>query len=235
MIAMICVSIANNNVKDMIENAKKAIKLGANFLEFRLDYLQDISPNTLSELKPLSQQSIPIVFTCRKASEGAHFKIDEPTRLKIIENLVSLHPDFVDLEININKNKLSQLISLFHKHDIKIILSYHNFKNTPPLNKLDPIISSMFSLKPEVIKIVLMANNKFDNLTAFNILEKYSTNYYEIISFCMGSKGTISRLLCPFLGSKFTFASLDNPTAPGQISISQMKKIYKILIPLITT
>jgi len=43
----------------------------------------------------------------------------------------------------------------------------------------------------------------------------------------MGEHGILSRLLCILYGgSPFTYASLDNPLAPGQLDIVIMKKIY---------
>jgi 3-dehydroquinate dehydratase-1 len=43
----------------------------------------------------------------------------------------------------------------------------------------------------------------------------------------MGEHGISSRLLCTLYGgSPFTYASLDNPLAPGQLDIVLMKKIY---------
>jgi 3-dehydroquinate dehydratase len=47
----------------------------------------------------------------------------------------------------------------------------------------------------------------------------------------MGKLGRISRLLSPLYGSFFTFASLKQgyETANGQISIQEMKEVYKIL------
>ena len=44
----------------------------------------------------------------------------------------------------------------------------------------------------------------------------------------MGEHGKISRLLSPVFGAFFTFASLEagSETAPGQISIREMKSAY---------
>jgi 3-dehydroquinate dehydratase-1 len=42
----------------------------------------------------------------------------------------------------------------------------------------------------------------------------------------MGELGKISRIVAPFLGAEFTYASLtdDNATAPGQISYQRLNK-----------
>jgi 3-dehydroquinate dehydratase-1 len=41
----------------------------------------------------------------------------------------------------------------------------------------------------------------------------------------MGDYGKMSRILCLYLGSPFTYVSLGKPVAPGQFSLDQIKKI----------
>ena len=46
----------------------------------------------------------------------------------------------------------------------------------------------------------------------------------------MGDSGTITRLLASVIGdAPFTYASLDAPIAPGQLSVSQMQRFYGFL------
>jgi 3-dehydroquinate dehydratase type I len=51
-----------------------------------------------------------------------------------------------------------------------------------------------------------------------------------LVCFCMGEKGKVSRLLSPMFGAYFTFASLEgDSTAPGQMSIAEMRNAYALL------
>jgi len=52
-----------------------------------------------------------------------------------------------------------------------------------------------------------------------------------LVSFAMGKPGIWSRLLAPFYGARFTYASLDRglETAPGQPSISELRRIYEMV------
>ena len=47
----------------------------------------------------------------------------------------------------------------------------------------------------------------------------------------MGEHGKVSRLLSPLFGGFFTFASLEqgSETAPGQMSIKEMRSAYELL------
>ncbi|HMK65556.1 MAG TPA: type I 3-dehydroquinate dehydratase, partial [Thermodesulfobacteriota bacterium] len=53
----------------------------------------------------------------------------------------------------------------------------------------------------------------------------------SLIAFCMGEKGKVSRLMAPLLGSPWTYASpaADQATAPGQMTIREMKKLYRVI------
>jgi 3-dehydroquinate dehydratase-1 len=75
------------------------------------------------------------------------------------------------------------------------------------------------------VKLVTTARNSKDN---FRVLSLYDNNINaNLIAFAMGEHGISSRLLCTLYGnSPFTYASLDNALAPGQLDIGIMKKIY---------
>ena len=81
-----------------------------------------------------------------------------------------------------------------------LVLSYHNFQETP--ENLMEILSELTSLNPKVVKIAVMANTE---------------------------QGKVSRITSDVTGSSWSFASLDEASAPGQISLSSMKKIRELL------
>ena len=229
MIKMICVSIANSNIEDMFKNSKKAIGLGANYIEIRVDYLENLSLKSLNGLAKIISLPVPIILTCRKKDEGGKASLDENSRLEILDALINFKPSYLDLEYNMDKNILNSLIKKCHENGVKVILSYHDFKGTPEPSKANSIINSMKNLNPNVIKVIFTANTIYDNNTIFEILKNHTNEDLEIVSFCMGDKGIISRVLSPFYGALFTFASLDIQTAPGQISLIEMLKIHEII------
>jgi 3-dehydroquinate dehydratase/shikimate dehydrogenase len=78
----------------------------------------------------------------------------------------------------------------------------------------------------DIAKIVWTARTIRDNLEAFEILQHQQK---PTIALCMGEAGLISRVLAKKFGAFLTFASLDGTTgtAPGQISITDMKRLYR--------
>ena len=76
------------------------------------------------------------------------------------------------------------------------------------------------------VKIVSTARTTDD---ATRMLELYSKKgKINLISFSMGDLGRISRILCLYLGSPYTYVSLGKAVAPGQFSLDEVKKITNL-------
>ena len=92
------------------------------------------------------------------------------------------------------------------------------------------ILKKEISYGAEVCKIVTTAHQITDNLIILNFISQKSAKT-QLVCFCMGELGRVSRLLSPLYGSYFTFASLKkgSETANGQFSLQEMKSTYKIL------
>jgi 3-dehydroquinate dehydratase/shikimate dehydrogenase len=105
-----------------------------------------------------------------------------------------------------------------------LIISSHDFKGRP--ERLYNVLSELNANPSEIAKIVWMARSIRDNLEAFEILQ---TRQKPTIALCMGEAGLISRVLAKKFGAFLTFASLrdESATAPGQVTIHDMKRLYR--------
>ena len=83
----------------------------------------------------------------------------------------------------------------------------------------------------DITKIAVMPHSEQDVLTLLSAtLEmKKTKGDRPFIAISMGSLGAISRLASELFGSSMTFASLNEGSAPGQISINNMRDILNIL------
>jgi 3-dehydroquinate dehydratase-1 len=117
----------------------------------------------------------------------------------------------------------NELIEFAHQNNSDVIISYHNFNNTPDSDTLNKILKDCFKFGADIAKIVTTAVVNIDNST---ILSLYN-NPGRIIAFCMGEMGKLTRIIAPFLGAEFTYAAMDKgeATATGQIKYSEMKRI----------
>jgi len=209
-----------------IESAKVA---GAEMLELRTDYLNELNADLVKALLERAKSTkLPIIVTCRDKAQGGAG--DWPLRLRteILVEAIRAGADFVDCEYDNflaggTQAKLTEAIAR-HK-GTRLILSAHNF--TGPFDDLEALYEDIKTSCPQAIpKLVYTAGHINDCFEAFDLLHSAPGN---VIVLCMGEAGLISRILAKKLGGFLTFASLDekNATAPGQITIEQMKKLYR--------
>ena len=108
---------------------------------------------------------------------------------------------------------------------IKLILSYHNFSETP--TDLDHIYQEMRKISVFFYKVAVTAKHSQDALQLLCWTKKRSDN--KLISISMGTHGQITRILGPIVGAPITYASLDDDhqTAPGQLSAKTLIERFR--------
>ncbi len=198
-----------------------AAEAGADMVELRIDTAFEF--NSEAELQELiSTTIIPCIVTCRPTWEGGQCLLADSDRIPTIERMAE-DAAYVDLELHADRSA-STLIHLPRDSRPALIFSSHDFQGRP--ERLYNIVLEMNRLPSEVNKIVWTARTLRDNLEAFELLR---TRQKPTIALCMGETGLISRILAKKFGAFLTFASLDSAaqTAPGQIPISDMKRLYR--------
>lgn len=185
--------------------------------ELRLDCFPRIDKE---EIRALC--TIPVIFTLRKASQGGQFKGSEKERLALIEDLLTLKPDYVDLESDVDPAFIKKIAHNYP--ETKILLSYHNFTSTP--EDLPKLLKEMQNPYVYAYKIATMANSSLDSLRMLAFVRKHASQ--RICGICMGEKGKLTRILGPVFGSFLGYAPPESggETAPGQLCVSDLEKIY---------
>jgi 3-dehydroquinate dehydratase-1 len=130
---------------------------------------------------------------------------------------------YVDLEYEAQPEYRLALVDLAKRFRCKVIISYHNFEETPDVDVLNQIIIHSVVMDADFVKLAVTANSTADCAKIMSLYNKHN----NLIAFAMGDIGKITRIAAPFLGAEFTFASVDEAhlTAPGQLTISQMETI----------
>lgn len=210
--------ITAKTAKEAIEDTKKA--KNADLIELRVDYFKSLDISEFKKIIKLCKK--PIIITIRKKDEGGFFSGSEIERLSILRKSLDFGADYIDVEYSSDKKLIRYMLK--NKKNTKIIVSYHNFKETP--KNIKNIYNKIRKLNPDLIKIATNAASINDNFKIFNLLK----NKKNLIAFCMGQKGEISRILAHKFGSRITYASLgkNKESAPGQISLEDMNNIYHV-------
>jgi len=216
-----CVSIAENSSYKIKENLKIALRK-SDYVEIRFDFLKiDEIPKTLEIIKKDLKK---IVCTLRPKSEGGKFQGNEKERISILKLIAEYNPFLLDIEFNTIK-KNTELVKYLKITKTKLLISWHDFKKTPKLSELKNRMHQMTKFSHNV-KIVTTAKSVNDSIRILQLYSNAGKN--NLIAFAMGDSGRISRILCLYLGSPYTYVSLGKPIASGQFSMDEVKEIINL-------
>ena len=196
----------------------QSIEHQADGVELRLDLFANLNLEFIENY--LIESKNPALLTLRKESHGGKFSGCEADREAWIEKLLKLHPAYFDLEWDMREDFLHNILHRYR--DIRFILSYHNFKETP--ENLDEIYEKMSQFPATFYKMAVMCKSACDALRTLLFAKKRP----RLVPICMGESGEFGRVLSRIMKSPIQFAcSNGNPLAPGQISISDLTEIYR--------
>jgi 3-dehydroquinate dehydratase I len=218
----ICVPVVGESLEEFLINLEKTQKVHS-FVELRTDYIHNFGIDDLLKIKKSTKVSS--IFVCRNKKDGGNFVGKEGDWQLILQEALKLGFDFVDIEFS----QVKKIDFSYKSPQTKIILSLHDFNQTPGYRNLRKIQKRMRSFNPDIIKFATFIKTEKDIQNLFRLILS-SKKQDKTIAIGMGEKGKITRILGTFMGSPFTFASLgDQITAPGQLSVSQIKEAYKYL------
>jgi len=217
---MICIPIVGPNQHKSLEDIATAEPL-ADILELRLDLMSDYDLDGL-----LAASTKPCIVTNRTKREGGQFSGSEEERIEVLKQAIVAGAEYVDIETSTPKELLKPFLE--SEHNSKVILSYHNFTDTP--EEIEHLYDLMCGMPADILKIVTYARDINNNLSLFNLIHRSKKDGKKLIALCMGEKGEVSRILSPLLGAFLTFGSLETgkETAPGQITGTSLRDIYRV-------
>jgi len=216
----ICVSVKARTINELEWKAKRALDIGGDLVELRIDYLESPSMEKLTRL--VSDLSNRVIVTVRPQWEGGEFRGEEELRIKLLEELLRLKPTYIDLELKTVKDS-----SLKFNGESARIISRHMFDNTPSLDELSLITSEMLKLG-DIAKIVTKVNGFEENLRILRLYKIYPPE--KLIAFGLGDKGLPSRILSILMGSPIIYTCLPGEeVAPGQPTVGEIIEIISML------
>ena len=219
---MICIPIVAKNTEEALEKIDKA-NASADILELRLDMM-----DTFDLHKMIQRASKPVLATYRSMREGGKGPADHKTHASYLLKALEEGAELIDVERSLPEKWQEKL---FHaRGKSRIVISAHASDNTPSNEELYEILRELTASRADIIKIVTYANAIKDNLRVLNLIPKAHERGIEIIAFCMGPFGRISRIFSHLMGGYMTFAALEGgeESADGQIPVTEMKKILAI-------
>lgn len=211
---MICTTIIPSSVSDGVAQILSCQK-ETDLLEIRLDSLPFIKKEEIAHIKTFC--SVPVIFTLRPCSLRT-----EETRLEKITELLSLAPEYIDIEVETSPlflEKIREISPTTH-----LILSYHHFETIP--TDLEAIYQEMKKIKATFYKIAVQANSTTETLR-FMVWARNKKDP-SLIPISMGPFGQISRILSSFLFSPLVYvcSPFSTKNSLGQLPANLLKKMY---------
>jgi 3-dehydroquinate dehydratase / shikimate dehydrogenase len=196
-----------------------AVAEQAEMIELRLDAFRE--PFDLPALLELRGRR-PVVVTLRPTDQGGASMSPPDERLRVLLQAADLGAEYVDLEWDAAR---PSALDALHAAGAQVIVSRHDFDGMPP-ELADGWWSELVRLGADVVKVVGMARDVRDCLPVLRVLRQAER---PTVAMAMGLPGLPSRILGVREPSCFlTYAAPDAlpGTAPGQVTLSEMRQVY---------
>jgi len=219
----ICVVITAKNTGEAIKRIPEVVAQGPDLIEVRFDYME--SPGDPGDIREAT--GLPLIATNRRRDQGGYSRMNEQERVATILDAVEAGFEYADLELN--TQDLEELGSRLKELGGRLVVSYHDFQKTPPVNELQETMNRMVESQADICKIIGTARSPRDSLVYMNLYGSRGEN--GLVSFGMGRDGILSRVLAPLIGGEFTYASshAGGESAPGQLTLAEMREIYRLM------
>ncbi|KAK6915503.1 Protein kinase domain [Dillenia turbinata] len=177
------------------------------------------------DLETLIKQSpLPTLVTYRPIWEGGQYEGDEHKRQEALRIAMELGADSVDVELQV-AHEFNESISGKKPEKFQVIVSSHNFHNTPSLESLGNLVARMQAAGADIVKIATTGLDITDVERIFQIMVH---SQIPMIGIVMGERGVISRVLSPKYGAYLTYGAIEAGaiSAPGQITAKDLLDLF---------
>jgi len=222
--AKLCVSLVSPTPAAMASSARRALRAGADLVEFRVDALPRPTPEVIRRLgRGFGKNAI---LTVRSPREGGRHRLSAKRRAELLEQAVQAGFGRVDLELRADRNQLPALREAARQNGAALILSSHLGHAEEDLETIAR--ADLRRAAPgELVKLAAPAESV---LWAFEILElqrRLSAEGHAVALLGLGLGGMLTRALGHLAGSPLTYSAhrAGEEAAPGQLDLETMLRL----------
>lgn len=219
----ICVPLVGSTKEEIYEELQHLSWDTVDVVEWRMDMCNDLLDAV--EIAKNISEDYPLLATFRTTFEGGKQVITNQEYVQLYKTLIDNKVvDMIDVEYQ-REEVVNELINYAHIHGVYVVLSYHNFNQTPLEKDFFMHLRTMQKLGGDICKIAVMPKSEEDVITVLQTSihwKKQAIQPYIIVS--MSPLGTITRLCAELMGCCMTFGKGVQESAPGQLSKEQLKE-----------
>ena len=220
----VCAVVAAPGANSMWAQLAQALRQ-THTVELRLDWLSSDSEidrflQRLAKTRSLHRNAT-LIATCRRRSAGGRYPGTVAQELVHLANAIRAGCAWYDLEIESSRECPAELIDVLLGEGRRLA-SAHFFERMP--RDLSRVASELRRGKPEAIKIAAQC----DSLAESRKLAGFARKQRNIVAIPMGDVALPARILALRERNAFAYAPVENATAPGQVSLAQIKQLYRV-------
>lgn len=218
-----CAAIYGTDYKSLLEKTSLLNNL-IDLFEIRLDLMEQ--PNVTDCIKYIQK---PLLFTNRPQWEGGEYSGSETERVSLLYDAIEHCAEYIDIELKTDPFLRQDLVRVSKKTKTKVIVSNHNFNETPSATILNDTLLQMIDCGADIGKIITTAHSPTDAARVLSLLHTANQKDFQLTAFSMGEYGRITRFATLFLGGYMSYVSSDDnqATAPGQFSARQLTDLIQ--------
>lgn len=232
----IAVPNVGKNEEEILASAKEIVAAKPDLMEWRIDYYTDgikDSAKLIEMAKKIRKTvgELPVLVTFRTKNEGGVLELDEEAYLDLLNTvIVNRLGDAVDIELFHDEARVKELVNEAHNYNVVVVMSNHDFEKVPAKDVIEFRLKKMAELGADVPKLACMPHDAKDVLTlltATNEVNQAIDN--PIITMAMGDIGKVTRVAGQVFGSCLSFGAVGKTSAPGQLSIDDLRNAEEYL------
>jgi len=216
-----CAVVAAPNARSMRGQLARAL-WDTRTVELRLDWLSDDAEiDRFLRFLAAKRPKATLLATCRRVEAGGRYRGTIAKQLIHLAEAVRAGCEWYDIEIETLRKCPRGLVATVLSEG-RQLASAHFFRSTP--RSLAHVSAELMRYKPDAIKIAAQC----DSLREARELLEFGRKHHNVVAIPMGDVALPARFLSLRSKGSFMYAPVEDATAPGQISLDQMKRVYRV-------
>ncbi len=230
----LCAPITGKTREAIATQLTEVMEQQPDLIEWRADFYEALAQteSVVAVLYDMKQATdIPILFTIRAVHEGGEdIQLSEEEKVDLLGTVCrETAVDCVDFEISNAETDVRMLVETAHANGKEIILSYHNFQETPSTAFLLEQGRHAEKLGADVAKLAVMPSEKADVFQLLDVTRELDRLLaIPVVTMSMGEIGALSRITGWMYGSHLTFGVGVESSAPGQVPVKKLREAIEL-------
>jgi 3-dehydroquinate dehydratase I len=193
--------------------------------EIRLDHLCEMLDQLELKMSILSGgERAPFIITARDPREGGANNLSLQKRLNLLLRFLP-YAKYVDVELR-SARAFKSLLASARKQNVRRILSFHNFKSTPPPRSLSAKATLAKAHGADIFKVATRTETPAQLVRLIDFVTDKDVDL-PVSAMGIGKLGAISRLLLARCGSVLNYAALHRSQIEGQLPIDLLRSALR--------